>query len=388
MFIILRNFFISAFVFSSLVLSPASAQVFSSKAKHAFLLDMTSGTVLYEKDPDVPMPPASMAKLMTVAVIFEALTSGELQFHDKFQVSENAWRTGGANSGGSTMFLKLDSEATIEDLLRGIIIQSGNDACITIAEGMAGNEETFAQRMNALGKKIGMKRTQFKNSTGLPHPDQFTTARDLAILSQHLISKYPDLYKYFAEEEFTWNKITQKNRNPLLPMNIGADGLKTGHTEESGYGLAASAMRDGRRVVMVLNGLESRKARREESRRIIDWGFRAFHTLPIFDSSDDIAGAKVFGGEKSRVQLRAQNGLNILLPKGSAGRLTAKVVYQGPIKAPIDEGTPVGKVVVRIDGRVVNETPVFAAESVGVGTLTQRAQDAAWELVVGLFNKI
>ncbi|MEO1066797.1 MAG: D-alanyl-D-alanine carboxypeptidase family protein [Pseudomonadota bacterium] len=366
----------------------ASAQVFSTRAENAILIDVGSGSVLMEKLADDRMPPASMAKMMTLAVVFDALVSGELALHDTMPVSENAWRKGGTNSGGSTMFLDPDPRVdppTVEDLVRGIAVQSGNDASIVIAEGMSGTEGAFAQRMNGLARKIGMKNSNFTNSTGLPDPDQYTSAKDLAVLGRYLIEQFPDLYAYFAEPEFTWNDIRQFNRNPLFKLKIGADGIKTGFTKESGYGVAASALQGDRRLLLVINGLETRKARAEEAQRMLEWGFRAFQSIPIFGKDDVIGGAKVFGGEKSTVDVVAKRAVSVLLPKGNYGRLSARVSYRGPLKAPVSAGEPVGNLIIRVDGKEVQREPVFTNEDVETGTLQQRALDALFELTLGWF---
>lgn len=359
------------------------AQVFSTKAKHAILIDVNSGSTLFDKDADKKMPPASMAKMMTLAVVFDALKSGELALHDTMVVSENAWRTGGANSGGSTMFADLDSEVSIENLVRGIAVQSGNDACIVIAEGMSGTEAAFAQRMNAFSKRIGMTGSNFMNSTGLPDPDQYTTARDLAILGKYLIEEFPDLYPYFAEPEFTWNNIRQFNRNPILKSNISGDGIKTGFTEASGFGIVGSALEGDRRLLVVLNGLETRRERKEETVRMLTWGFRSFQSIPIFERNEVIGGARVFGGQKGRVDVVSPKPVAVLLPKGQYGRISAKVHYKGPLRAPVEAGAPVGQLVIKVDGKKIQSTDVFTNEDVEPGTLQQRALDAIYELLLG-----
>ena len=243
------------------------AQALETRAREAFLIDVTTGTVLLEKDADVSMPPASMSKIMTAYLVFGALKEGRISLDDKLPVSEKAWR-----KGGSKMFVEVGSEVSVEDLLRGVIVQSGNDACIVLAEALAGSEEAFAEQMTRKAREIGMEGSTFTNSTGWPDPNHRMTARDLAILAERMVQDFPDFYHYYSEREFTYNGIRQGNRNPLLYKNLGADGLKTGHTEEAGYGLTASAERDGRRLVLVINGLESIKARSEEAERLIASG--------------------------------------------------------------------------------------------------------------------
>ena len=363
--------------------SPRAAQGFESRAAHAFLMDAESQTVLYAKEADTRMPPASMAKLMTSAVVFDAVKSGKLGLDDEFVVSERAWREGGANSGGSTMFAKVGSSIKVSDLIRGIIVQSGNDACMTLAEGMAGTEATFADMMNAEARKIGLTGSHFTNATGLPDPDQYVTAHDLARLADYIIRQFPDFYEIYSETEFTWNKIRQHNRNPLLDMNIGADGLKTGFTEDSGYGLVASALRDGQRLILVINGTKSEKERAEESRKLLDWGFRAFERVTLFPSGATIAEAKVFGGASGTVAVVGKGPVDLLLPRGARDQIEAKVVYRGPVPAPVTAGQPVGTLRVTIGSDISREAPVFAKDDVAVGTIRQRAVDGLKELLLG-----
>ena len=373
----------SAF-FLFLANTTVSAQVYSTEAKHAILIDVASGATLYEHDAETRMPPASMAKIMTLAVVFDALKRGELTLKDELPMSINAWKKGGGTSGGSTMFIDPKTETvSVENLIRGVAIQSGNDASIVIAEGMSGNEESFATRMNTFAKSIGMTDSNFTNATGLPDPDQYTTARDLSILGRHVIHEYPDLYKIYSEPEFTWNKIRQFNRNPLLKSKISGDGIKTGFTKESGYGIVGSVVQDDRRLLLVINGLKTRKARSEEARRMLSWGFRSFETRPIFSKGEVIGGAKVFGGTQGRVDVIAKQPVAVLLPKGSNGRLTAKVHYKGPLVAPVEAGQPAGKLIVKLDGKVVSSTEVFTNDDVEKGELHQRALDAIFELMIG-----
>ncbi|WP_319531825.1 D-alanyl-D-alanine carboxypeptidase family protein [uncultured Cohaesibacter sp.] len=362
---------------------PSAAQVYQTSAKFAILTDFDSGSVLFSKDENEQMPPASLAKLMTIEVVFHALKNGELSLSDEFLISENAWREGGANSGGSTMFAKLNSNVSLEDLLHGIIIQSGNDACIAVAEGMAGNEQTFAQLMNRRAEEIGLTGSRFANSTGLPAEDQYVTARDLAHLARYLIEEYPEYYHYFAIPEFTWNNITQHNRNPILGSTEGADGLKTGHTEAAGYGVVASAIRDDQRLIAVLSGMKTMKERREEARKIIDWGFRAFTSKRIYEADEEIAFASVHGGSKSEVVLVSQRPVNLFMARANQGRLKARVYYNGPIKAPIEEGQEVATLKVWADDRLLIEAPLVTGEAIGKGTITQRAIDGIEELLLG-----
>jgi D-alanyl-D-alanine carboxypeptidase (penicillin-binding protein 5/6) len=368
---------------ATLLSSEALAQRYETRAAHAILIDHDTGTVLFEKAADTPMPPASMAKLMTMAVVFEAVREGRLRLDDEFLVSETAWREGGAKSGGSTMFAALGSSIRLEDLIRGVIIQSGNDACIVIAEGMAGTQAAFADLMNQEAAKIGLTGSHFTNPTGLPDPEQHVTARDLAKIARYIIDEFPEFYKIYSETEFTWNKIRQLNRNPLLSMNIGADGMKTGFTEESGYGLVGSAVRNGQRLVVVINGAETDKARAEEARKLIDWGFRAFERVQLFDKDETIAEARVFGGVESRVGLVSKGPLDVLLPVGSRDLIRAEVIYDGPVPAPVTAGQEIGIIKFTTTEGMTMQAPVYAATDVAVGPIQRRALDGLEELLLG-----
>ncbi len=359
------------------------AQTFDSKAPFATLIDADSGTVLFEKDADKKMAPASLSKLMLVEYIFNALTQKQLSLTDTFVVSENAWRKGGANSGGSTMFAKLDSSITLGDLLRGIIVQSGNDACIVIAEGIAGSEIAFSDLMNKRAREIGMQNSTFRNSTGLPDPDQRVTARDMAVLARKIVLDYPEYYPIFAEPEFEWNGINQRNRNPLLNDGIGADGLKTGYTEESGYGLVGSAKSGDQRLIVVVNGLESSRERATEARKLLEWGFRTFRQATLFENDEVVAEANVYGGTKGKVALKAKGAVRVLVARSNAGTLKGRAVYTGPIEAPIEPGMEVGALKIFQDDRLIQETPLFTSEKIEKGELHQRALDALGELLLG-----
>jgi serine-type D-Ala-D-Ala carboxypeptidase (penicillin-binding protein 5/6) len=358
----------------------AAAQLFETRAKQAYLVEADTGTVLFSKNENDEVPPASLAKLMTMEVVFNAIKSGRLTLDDEYSVSENAWRTGGAVSGGSTMFAEIHSSIALSDLIQGVIIQSANDGCIVIAEGMAGSEENFARLMTERGRQIGLTHSVFANSTGLPNPDSHVTMRDLVVLARHIYQTYPEFYHYYSQEDFTWNKIRQRNRNPLLSLGIGVDGMKTGFTEESGYAIVSSIQRDGRRLFLAMSGLESENARREEARKILEWGIRAFERKPLFKDGEVVATASVYGGETS-VALKARGPVEIFLPLTNPDRLVARVRYTWPLRAPIEEGQQIGDLYIYIGDTLSREEPLFAAEAVKKGPIHQQALDALIELV-------
>ena len=364
-------------------LAPANAQLFETSADTAYMIDAGTGSILFAKNEEKLVPPASLAKLMTMEVVFHALSTGRLSMDDTFYVSENAWRTGGAVSGGSTMFAEVKSEIRLEDLIQAVIVQSANDGCIIIAEGMAGSEENFARLMTERARKIGLENSVFRNSTGLPAEGQVVTMKDLARLALHIWKTYPQYYHYYSQTEFTWNKILQRNRNPLLRMDIGADGMKTGFTEESGYAIVGSVNREGRRIFVAMSGMKTDRQRAEEARKILDWGIRAFESKEIFKAGEIIGEADLYGGAKSGVALRAEGAVSILVPITNRDRLIARIVYDGPVDVPVEEGAPIGALKVWIGDTLSQETPLFAAESVGKGTLQQRAVDAIEELMIG-----
>lgn len=338
---------------------PVSAGALETKAKQAIIIDMSTGDVLFSKDPDKAVPPASMSKLMTIYMVLERLKQGGLKLTDKFKVSVKAWR-----KGGSKMFVRVNTMVSVEDLLRGIVIQSGNDACIVVAEGLAGSEEAFAEEMTARARQLGMENSTFKNATGWPAAGHEMSVRDIALLTRKIITEFPDYYRYFKEKSFTYNKIRQPNRNPLLYNNFGADGLKTGHTEAAGYGLAASMERDGRRVVMVLHGLPSIRKRSSESMLLMGWAFREFKVYSFFKKGQTVADADVWLGAEDKVPLAIDRDLNVTLPRKARRKLKAKIVYTGPIPAPIKQGTAVAKLVISAPGVVTREYPLVAAKDV------------------------
>lgn len=366
-----------------MMVGTASAQLYQTKAKQALLLDADTGTILFAKEADAKIPPASLAKIMTMEVVFNQLKNGNLSLEDKFFVSENAWRKGGTSSGGSTMFAKLNSEIPLGDLIRGVIIQSANDGSIVIAEGLGGSEAAFSNLMNERARAIGLNSSNFVNSTGLPAEGQFVSIRDLAKLARHVISEYPDFYKFYSEPDFEWNKIKQRNRNPLLGMKMGADGMKTGYTEASGYAIVGSAVRDGQRLIAVLSGMESKKQRAEEARKILDWGFRAFEKIDLFADGEVLGQASVYGGQKSAVDVVGKGPVEIYLPIGNRDKLSARIVYKGPIMPPVEEGAQVATLKVWIGDELSQEIDLYAGETVEKGGLQRQAVDALKELLFG-----
>ena len=363
------------------------AQSFQSPAPFAILLDSESGAILYEKAADELMVPASMAKLATVLVAFQDMAAGRLTPDSEIGISENAWRKGGAPSGGSTMFAIVNSRLKLSDILQGIIVQSGNDASIALAEAIAGDEATFGRVMTERVRALGLTKSVFRNATGMPDPQQRVTARELALLADHIIKTYPELYKIFGQRDFTWNKIRQQNRNPLLTMDIGADGLKTGNIDESGYGLVGSAVQNGQRLIVVVNGLKTARDRANEARKLLEWGFRAFERRQLFAAGENVGEASVYGGEKGRVALRSKGAISLLMPRGSSERLTARIVYRGPLLVPVEEGAQVARLVVTRGDIKTLDVPLYAAEAVRTGSLQSRALDALLEAATGWVRK-
>jgi len=361
-----------------LLASAAFGQVIETVARQALLIDDETDTVLMEKNADTPMHPSSMSKLMTVYMLFEQLKAGKLKMTDELGVSERAWRM-----QGSKMFVDINTRVKIEDLLRGIIVQSGNDACIVVAEGLAGSEEAFAERMTARARQLGMTNSTFRNSTGWPDPNHLMTARDLALLAKRTIRDFPEYYPIYREKEFTWHKIKQGNRNPLLYKNVGADGLKTGHTEEAGYGLTGSAVRDGRRLILVVNGLASMNERARETERLLDWGYREFGNYALFKHEDVVEQAQVWLGEQPTVPLVATRDVLVTLSRKARMGMKVALVYEGPIKAPIAKGTPIGKLVITAPDAKVQEVPLVAGADVAQLGAGKRLVAAFKHLVFG-----
>lgn len=352
-----RRLSLAAFLAAFAFLAPALA--FETPARQAILVDHATGAVLLEKDTGSPIPPASMSKLMTAFMVFERLAEGSLSLDDTFAVSEKAWRM-----GGSKMFVSINSRVSVGDLLRGIIVQSGNDACVVVAEGLAGSEEAFAAEMTERGREIGLRESTFKNASGWPEPGHLMSVRDIAALSIRIIDQFPEHYAMFGEKNFTYNDIKQGNRNPLLYKELGADGLKTGHTEAAGYGLAASAVRSGRRLILVLTGLEGVNERAREAERILDWGFREFANYALFEAGEIVTEADVWLGRSATVPLVIDNDLVVTLARKARRNMTALVRFDGPVPAPIAKGSPLGTLLIQTPENQAIEIALSAGEDV------------------------
>ncbi len=363
---------IFAYVLLIVCATTLRAGAFDTRATAALVVDYETGTVLLEKNADLALPPASMSKLMTLNMLFEALQEGRLRLDSEFRVSTKAWQM-----GGSKMFVKEGDSISVENLIRGIVIQSGNDACVVVAEGLAGSEAEFANRMTKRARKLGMESSVFANSTGWPHPDHRMSARDLVTLATRLVREFPEYYTYFAETDFEWAGIEQANRNPLLQMDIGADGLKTGHTEEAGYGLVGSGIQDGRRVVFAVTGLTSTSERAQESERVLSWAFREFTQETLFDQDQIVAVADVWLGSSDTVGLVPDGDLSALIPFSGRDEVTATVVYDGPIEAPIEAGAQIARLNVTIPGLSDQSYPLVAADTVERGGFLKRMTASA-----------
>jgi D-alanyl-D-alanine carboxypeptidase (penicillin-binding protein 5/6) len=358
---------------------------FETKAKHAILMDADANLVLFEKDADQLVPPASMSKLMTLAVVFRELKAGHITLETEFPVSEHAWRTGGAPSGSSAMFAPLNTKVTVSDLIQGITVQSGNDAAIILAEGISGTEDAFAKEMTKYAREIGLTKSTFVNATGLPAEGHLMTARELAMLARYLIYTYPEYYHYFGELEFKYrDKFVFRNRNPLIGSDLGVDGLKTGYIEEAGYGLVVSAKRGEQRIILVVNGLNTKQEREGEPRRLIEWGFKSFKPFRLFDQGQKVSDALVWGGTQHYVPLVGEGNINIILPVTATGKVSASIVYQGPIKAPIRKGDRVAVLrVTSAESSATNDIPLYAGDDVDQSNFAMRGLDSLLVLAFG-----
>jgi len=347
-------------------------------ARQALLIDADTGAVLLDKNGDERMPPSSMSKLMTMYVVFDHLKAGRLQLTQELPVSERAWRM-----GGSKMFVQLGTSIPVEALMRGVIVQSGNDACIVLAEGIAGSEQQFAELMNTVGQRIGLRNSNFRNATGWPDPEHRMTARDLSILARRIIADFPEFYRYYNERSFRWQDITQENRNPLLARVAGADGLKTGHTEEAGYGLTGSVKRGERRLILVINGLTSMRARAEESERLMEWGFREFENVVLFRASETIEEVPVWLGERTSVPLVGGRDVVLSLPRNWRNRLQVRLRYDAPLQAPVARGQEIGRMEVGGQGVPAMTVPLIAGADVGRLNLFSRVPAVLGRWVFG-----
>ncbi|HXE02595.1 MAG TPA: D-alanyl-D-alanine carboxypeptidase family protein [Hyphomicrobium sp.] len=368
---------IAGFFVSTAELAEAADSAFTTKAQRAILMDAETGAVLFQQNADQLAPPASMSKLMTLAVLFHAIKSGHIKLTDEFVMSVNAWRNGGAPSGTSAMMVPVNTKATVNELLQGIIVQSGNDAAMCIAEGMAGTEAAFARMMNEEARRIGLTKSTFANATGLGDPNHLMTARELAMLARYIISEYPDFYPLFAQKEFLYRKHRFINRNPLLSANIGADGLKTGHIAASGYGLVGSAVQDGKRLIVVVGGLEKAPQRKDEAVKLLDWGFKSFSAVRVFDEGEIIGKARVWGGTTWYVPLAAKGEVTFTLPKYPANqRLSAEIVYKAPLKPPVKKGDQVATLKISSSSSASTEVPLYATEDVRKGGIVRQGMDS------------
>lgn len=364
-------------------LAAQPAFAFDTSAQFGVLIDADTGAVLWEKDGDTQMHPASMSKLMTLSMLFDALKSGTVKLTDEFPISEHAWRAGGAASGSSTMFAKLGSSIPVNTLIQGIIVQSGNDACIAVAEALKGSEGEFADAMTTRAKELGLTDSHFANATGWPDPDQMMTAHDLARLARHIIKDFPQYYHYFSEKEFTWNGITQHNRNPALFLDPSVDGLKTGHTEASGYGLVVSAKRGDERLILVLNGMPSEKARAEEGVRVLDWGFRAFKTYKLYAAGAVIENAPVWQGTYAQVPLVTTTDVSLIMTPDQRKAMKVAVKYDQPVPAPIKAGQRIGTLTITVPDKSAQEIPLVAGADVEQLGIFGRGMGALRHMIFG-----
>jgi D-alanyl-D-alanine carboxypeptidase (penicillin-binding protein 5/6) len=378
----LRGSFAGA-IAASMMLLPGSAQAqLQTSAKQALMIDYDTGEVMFCKSCDEPMPPSSMSKLMTVELVFQRLKDKRLELEHTLHVSETAWRQG-QKTNESKMWVAVNSDVRIDDLLKGIIIQSGGDACVVVAEALGGSEAGFADMENTRAQELGLAHSHFVNSSGLPDPGQYMSAEDLAKLAAHVIRAYPEYYGYFAMKDFTWSKIRQPNRNTLVDENIGVDGLKTGHTDAGGYGIVASSLRDGRRLILVLNGLKSEKERINEARRLLNIGYREFKSYQLIGAGDALADAPIWGGRKQRVALTVTESLHVMMPVDARKEMKVTLRYDAPVRAPIAAGQQIGTVTVSVPGKPDKVVPAVAAEAVPANGFLDKMMIGLQTLIFG-----
>ena len=349
----------TAVIFIFGLANSSSSIAYDTSAKHAFLIDFDTNQVLFEKNADVLMPPASMSKIMTAYLAFEEIKSGRLKLEDKILISENAWR-----KGGSKMFVKVNDEVAVSDILRGIIVQSGNDAAIALAEHLQGSEAAFADKMTKKARDLGLSKAKFKNATGWPDEEHRITARELGLLAKLTIMNFPDLYPIYAEKSFTFNNIKQGNRNPLLYDGSGSDGLKTGRTRAAGYGLTASVSKAGRRLVMVLNGMNSSGERKREARKLIEWGFREYENYKIFEKGETVTDIDVWLGKESRLSAFIKDEIKLSVRRTDSENVKTTVHYEEPLAAPIKQGQIVGALKIKVPNQILREYPLFAKQRI------------------------
>ena len=349
----------TAVIFIFGLATSSSSIAYDTSAKHAFLIDFDTNQVLFEKNADVLMPPASMSKIMTAYLAFEEIKSGRLKLEDKILISENAWR-----KGGSKMFVKVNDEVAVSDILRGIIVQSGNDAAIALAEHLQGSEAAFAEKMTKKARDLGLSKAKFKNATGWPDEEHRITARELGLLAKLTIMNFPDLYPIYAEKSFTFNNIKQGNRNPLLYDGSGSDGLKTGRTRAAGYGLTASVSKAGRRLVMVLNGMNSSSERKREARKLIEWGFREYDNYKIFEKGETVTDIDVWLGKESRLSAFIKDEIKLTVRRTDSEKVKTTVHYEEPLAAPIKQGQIVGALKIKVPNQTLREYPLFAKQRI------------------------
>jgi serine-type D-Ala-D-Ala carboxypeptidase (penicillin-binding protein 5/6) len=386
----MRKAFLFAMAFVTMLSGVATrsfAQSIQVSAPIAFLFDVGTNGMLYEKKADELHPPASLVKLLTAEAAFHALQSGQIALEQEFPITESVWRRGGAPSGGAAMYAPLNSRVAVSNLLQGLAVQSANDAALALAEGIAGNEAAYVTRMQERAKAIGLRRSQFRNATGFAHPEQRVTAREMALLTKHIIETYPDRFPLFGQREFTWNNIRQTNRNPLLTMNIGADGMKTGMIAESGFNLVGTAQQEGRRLIVVIMGSDSAPNRAADAKKLLEWGFANFERRKLLDKGVSLAEAKVSGGTKALTSLGLKDDITMLLPRSAQDVVSTTITYRDPIRAPVAAGAEIGKLQVKRGAAVAFETPVVALEAVDEGSLGKRAWDNSLDWMLGLFRR-
>ena len=362
-------------LFTIIFFSNANSAEFDIKAKTVIIQDYLSGKILFEKEPDLKIFPASMTKIMTTIIAFELIESGQLTLDEKFFVSENAWRL--SQAGYSSMFIMVGDQISVENLLRGIIVSSGNDACVALAEGIAGTEDEFAVMMTSKAKEIGMTNTNFANSSGINNPNNLSTVRDILIMSNYLIKNYPEYYKYFEEKQFTWDRtggdpITQGNRNPLLYKNIGADGIKTGFLAYEKFSLASSIKRNNRRLIAVGSGFDSRNSRSKESQKLLTWGLTNFDTIEIAKKNSEFTELDVWLGSKNKVKVHTENDIYITIKKARIRNLETKIIYKGPVEAPIKNGDKIAKLIINYEGKLMSEHDLLSSENINKKNIISR----------------